>query len=447
MSARAKSIKSHSLRRGQRFGKYVLRKKLGQGAFSAVWRAEDTVEGVAVALKIPRADLLTPDMLREFQEEARVVATLDHPNILKIKNADYVDGQFFIAYDVGKKSLFQDMRRVLPLKRALHIVHEVLKALAYAHSKGVVHRDLKPENIILFDHDQVRLADFGISKLATKTIMTENPMGTLGYMAPEQAYGKARYSSDTFSVGILLYELLTGHLPDWPFEWPFKQHERLLRRGGPLITNWVRKATSFKQRGRYQDATEMLQDLQRIERRLGKLEHQRKSKRLQRRKKPLLAKTADADRSQSFSKKFGKLLELDFLCSRCKRPIAESMICCPWCGYDKNDFSRYSRFPYTCGDCNRGVHGDWAFCPWCYTDKFTLVEEKPSKDRRYTGRCANPRCGGKLMPFMHYCPWCHRKRRKPWRLARLSQGCPRCHWSVSRSHWNYCPWCGHWPLV
>jgi hypothetical protein len=123
------------------------------------------------------------------------------------------------------------------------------------------------------------------------------------------------------------------------------------------------------------------------------------------------------------------------------------MLCCPWCGSDKNRAAHKSRFPYYCDRCGTGVYGDWAFCPWCYTDKFDWLDSTASRDSQYVGQCANQRCRGPMLPFMRYCPWCHRRRRKPWRLPQLPDSCPQCHWSVSLKDWKSCPWCGHWPLV
>ena len=435
------------LKPGVQLGKYRLRKRIGQGAYSNVWRADDKVEGIPVAIKVPDPELMSNEGLKEFQREARLVASLDHPNILKIKNADSIGGHFLLVYDLAHHSLFSEMEKRLSLKRCLRIVGDVLEGLSYAHSKGIVHRDIKPENILLFENERVRLADFGISKLTNKTIMTENPMGTLGYMAPEQAYGKASFSSDTFSVGILVYELLTDDLPDWPFKWPFPEYERLLSKGGLHLARFVEKATNFKQEQRFKDASLMLQELRRLEKRLAKEEATKKTSGKKRKRRQSLPKELATGRVEAFSRKYGKALDLHFLCRHCGKPIGEAMACCPWCGYDKNSFSTLTPFPYSCGDCGRGVYGDWSFCPWCYTDKFKYVEEEPSQDKRYVGRCANSRCSRPLLPFMRYCPWCHRKRRKPWKVAKLPESCPKCHWSVSRADWNYCPWCKHWPLV
>ena len=239
-------------------GKYELRRKIGEGAFSTVWRAYDTFEDIFVAIKLPHSNLPQDELLEEFTTEARIAAGLDHPNILGIKTADIIDGQLALVYELGLCSLDKRMQQSLPLSWAMLTIRQILEGLAFAHSRGVVHRDVKPENIILFSGDNFRLADFGVSKSTRKTIITDNPVGTLGYMAPEQAYGKGSFSADTFSVGIIFYQMLTYHLPDWPFKWPFASHKRLVQRGGPELVELIRKATAFDPRDRFKDAGQML---------------------------------------------------------------------------------------------------------------------------------------------------------------------------------------------
>ena len=129
---------------------------------------------------------------------------------------------------------------------------------SYAHSQRVVHCDVTPGNIFLFPDGRTALGDFGISRYQRGRIVTMDEFGTPGYVAPEQAYGKPTFASDCFAAGLILYEYITGYLPQWPFEWPLRGADRLKNR-----TNWsfmrvVRKALELSPRKRYSNADEML---------------------------------------------------------------------------------------------------------------------------------------------------------------------------------------------
>ena len=118
----------------------------------------------------------------------------------------------------------------------------------------MIHRDVKPDNILIFEDGRAALSDFGASRVAAKMTKTYTDAGTLGYMAPEQAYGRARLASDVFSLGLIAYELLTGKLPTWPFEWPFPGHERFEEKVPAPVRPVLRKAAQFDPRRRYPDA-------------------------------------------------------------------------------------------------------------------------------------------------------------------------------------------------
>lgn len=250
------------LKAKQRLGKYRIERKLGVGGFSVVYQAMDTIEGVRVALKIPHQHLVTPEVLEEFRQEARMMARLEHPNILPLKNAEFIDDKFVIVYPLGEKTLTERLQSRISLSTALDYAEQMLSAVAYAHEHRIIHCDVKPDNVILFSGGRLRLADFGIAKVANRTIRASGS-GTVGYVAPEQAMGRPSFRSDVFSLGLILYRMLTGRLPEWPYDWPPPGIERLRRRHGDLVA-LVRKAIEVNPRRRYRDAGSMLEALRRI---------------------------------------------------------------------------------------------------------------------------------------------------------------------------------------
>lgn len=245
-----------ALKTRQKLGKYRIRRRLATGGFAEVYEARDTVEGIDVALKIPHEHLLSRGVLEDFRKEARLAAPLDHPHILPIKNADDVDGMFAIVTRLGCETLAERLQRRLGRATILEYTDQLLSALAFAHRRRIIHCDLKPENLILFPDNQLRLADFGIAKVARKTVSTSGS-GTIGYMAPEQAMGKPTMRSDVFSAGLLLYRMTAGELPRWPFKWPMKGHERLVRNWSPGFIAVLRRALQVDEKKRYPSAIQM----------------------------------------------------------------------------------------------------------------------------------------------------------------------------------------------
>jgi len=201
------------------------------GGFAAVYRAYDTVEGIRVALKIPHEELVDPGTLASFRREVRVVAQLDHPNVLPIKTAGMIDGKFDIVTPLGVESLADRMRRRIARRTVVSFMEQILEALACAHRRKVVHLDVKPENFILFPDNKLRLADFGLARVALRT-MSASGSGTVGYLAPEQALGKPSLRSDVFAAGLIFWRLMSGELPEWPFQWPYPNAARAERDGG-----------------------------------------------------------------------------------------------------------------------------------------------------------------------------------------------------------------------
>jgi serine/threonine-protein kinase len=149
------------LRKGSKLGKYRLDRRLGQGSFADVWKARDLVEGVNVALKIAHPAAVKEWGRAAIEQEARIATRLRHPNIVAVRNADWVDGHFTMATDLAQSNLAEYglARRSAPT--ALRVIREVARGLAYAHGQRVLHRDVKPENIMIFADGRAALGDFG----------------------------------------------------------------------------------------------------------------------------------------------------------------------------------------------------------------------------------------------------------------------------------------------
>lgn len=197
----------------QSLGKYRIERRLAEGGFAVVYQALDQVEGIRVALKIPRQNMLTKGVLEDFRQEVRLAAKLDHPNILPLKNAEFIGEHFVVVFALGERTLADRLVSRLGLRSALDYSEQMLEAVAHAHRHRIIHCDVKPENLILFANNRLRLTDFGIAKLALRTVRASGS-GTMGYMAPEQAMGKPSFRSDVFATGLIIYRMLSGHLPE-----------------------------------------------------------------------------------------------------------------------------------------------------------------------------------------------------------------------------------------
>lgn len=245
-----------AIRARQKLGKYRIERRLSEGGFATVYRAFDTIEGVHVALKIPRDQRLSDDAMKDFRREVRLAARLDHPNILPLKDASLIEDHFVIAFPLGERTLAERLNKRLSLKSALSLAEQMLDALAYAHQQRIIHCDVKPENMMLFAGERLRLGDFGIAKFAQNTIQGSGT-GTVGYMAPEQAMGKPSQRSDVFSVGLIIYRMLTAEWPEWPYSWPPPGIRKLRARLHPDFVAFLRKAIDPDPRRRFRDAEQM----------------------------------------------------------------------------------------------------------------------------------------------------------------------------------------------
>ena len=156
------------LKARQKLGKYRIVRRLSNGHIAAVYEARDTIQGQAVALKIPHKSAMDDFFLADFMREARLAERLQHPNILSIRDASYIDDRFVIAMPLGRETLTERMSRRISTTTALQLIEQMLGAVAHAHRVKVIHCDIKPDNFILFGDNQVRLTDFGFSKVAER---------------------------------------------------------------------------------------------------------------------------------------------------------------------------------------------------------------------------------------------------------------------------------------
>ncbi len=270
---------NHQLKIRQKLGKYRIERRLAEGGFAYVYQAFDTIEGVHVALKMPHQANVTSHLLDSFQREARLVARLDHPNILPIKDASFIDGRFVITSRLGEQTLGDRLRKRVSFSTAIHLIEQMIGAVAHAHQNKIIHCDIKPENMIIHPDGRLQLMDFGIAKVAQKTIirtMIASGSGTVGYMAPEQAMGRPSARSDVFALGLMMYKVLTNHLPEYPFDWPPPGYATLRRKAHPDFIEFIRRSLEVRPNRRYRDANEMLHVFQRLKPRIKRFEAARK---------------------------------------------------------------------------------------------------------------------------------------------------------------------------
>lgn len=254
------------------FPQLELLELLGQGGMGAVYKAKQTRLDRYVALKIlPRLAGQEAEFANRFAREAQTMARLSHPNIVAIHDYGEAAGWFFFIMEyVDGVNLRQAIQaKSVQPKEALLIVGQVCEALQYAHDEGVVHRDIKPENILLDKRGRVKIADFGLAKLLghstqdRRLTRTHQVMGTMGYMAPEQMEGSKEvdHRADLFALGVVFYELLTGELPMGRFAPPSQKVQVDVR-----IDEVVLKTLEKEPQRRYQQASQIKQDVERISR-------------------------------------------------------------------------------------------------------------------------------------------------------------------------------------
>jgi serine/threonine protein kinase len=206
-------------------GRYEVIRKLGAGGMASVYLAHDPLLGRDVAIKVPRLGESfsegaagDEDTLRRFQAELRAIGRLNHPNVVTIYDGGQDDGTPYLVMEpVEGENLAQLIRREAPLPtaRAVDLAHQIADALSYAHQQGIVHRDVKPQNVLVERSGRAKVTDFGIAKSSDVTrTLTGTIMGTPSFMAPEVAAGEpVTAAADIYGLGVVLYQMLTGHVP------------------------------------------------------------------------------------------------------------------------------------------------------------------------------------------------------------------------------------------
>jgi len=273
----------------RKLGKYEIIERLGRGGMAEVYRGYHKELDRYVAIKVLHAFLADdPEFKSRFEREAKNVARLRHPNIVQVYDFDYdPEGEsYYMVMELVEGATLKDRlttiaerKELLPLEESLRIVRESAGALAYAHSRSMIHRDVKPANLML-DHDsRIVLTDFGIAKIVTGAQFTASGgmVGTPAYMAPEQGLGEAGDErSDLYSLGVILYQLVTGQLP-YDAETPLAIILKHLNAPVPssftlnpqlpeAIDQIIQKAMAKEPSDRYQSAAELIDDLGRFER-------------------------------------------------------------------------------------------------------------------------------------------------------------------------------------
>src|SRR5499427_8714687 len=263
-------------------GRYEIVGELGRGAMGIVYKAVDPVIGRTVAVKTIRLSeegtgLKRSELLTRFQTEARAAGLLTHPNIVVVYDAGEEDGLYYITMELVEGKSLQtllDGGHSFPLPRTLRILDQTCNALQFAHERNVVHRDIKPANLMLTADDTVKITDFGTAKILQfgSTQQTSHVMGTPSYMSPEQVKGRAVDGrSDIFSLGVMLYEMVTGEKP-FPGQnittviykivnedpVPPRQIDASIH---PGISAVIMRALAKEPEQRYQTCREMLEDL------------------------------------------------------------------------------------------------------------------------------------------------------------------------------------------
>ena len=279
-------VPSEELSVGTTFaGRYKIVKELGRGGMGVVYKTQDTKLKREVALKSLSPQLMGDETKVRFVREAQAAAALNHPNICTVYEIDESKGKSFIAMEFieGQTLKEKTTMRPLNLNEALDIGIQIADGLRHAHDKGIVHRDIKSSNIMIKKNGQAKVMDFGLAKLIGSTMVTREgtTLGTISYMSPEQAQGKeVDQRSDIWSLGVVLYELVSGQLPflgehDQAVIYSIINDEELpitsLRSGVPLeLERIIHKCLDKDSEFRYQNTIDLQADLKRMKRDIDK---------------------------------------------------------------------------------------------------------------------------------------------------------------------------------
>lgn len=263
-------------------GRYEIQELIGVGGMATVYKAKDIKNNRTVAIKILKDEFSqNSEFIRRFKNESKAIAVLSHPNIVKVYDVSFGDVMQYIVMEfidgITLKEYIEQQEKSIDWKMAVYFTSQILKAMQHAHEKGIVHRDVKPQNMMLLQDGTIKVTDFGIARFSnteTRT-MTDKAIGSVHYIAPEQAKGdRTDGKSDVYSIGVMLYEMLTGQLPfqaDSAVSVAIMQlqsNPKPPREINPDIPKGLEEITLRAMRKepvqRYQSAEEMLKDLQKV---------------------------------------------------------------------------------------------------------------------------------------------------------------------------------------
>jgi eukaryotic-like serine/threonine-protein kinase len=314
--------------RGQIIGKYKILRTIGSGGFGTVYLAEDTWINKKVALKVPHKQGLD---FGELLREARLLAALDHPNIVGIVTAEKQENVFFVVMDFVPGETLEDIvsrEGALDVTLALDYTCQICNAVDHAHRQNVLHRDLRPSNILVSENGQLKVADFGTSRFLEIAAHGSTVIGSPPYMAPEQFRGEAVFASDIYSLGVTMYQMLTGVLP---YDTPSPADLDRLRRGELVspprqknpkipkaINDVVMRALAPEIHARYQRAGDLMDDVLAA----------RSTVRPTPRPSPTTSATAEDIQTRLKAREAPR----PRFCWHCRKPLHARADPCPFCG-------------------------------------------------------------------------------------------------------------------
>lgn len=318
----------------QRIGKYQILDTIGSGGFGCVYLAKDVLIDKKVAVKVPHKQ---GDNFEKLLREPRLLAALNHPNIVSVITAEKTNEVFYIVMEyVEGNSLEQLLRREKQLKlpRALDWFLEIGDALAYAHGKNIIHRDIRPANILISQDEHIKVADLGTSRYLENNPFASTRIGSPPYMAPEHFQGKATFQSDIYSLGVLMYECMTGKLPF--FDKNPRKLAQIARETeaipphehnpgiGRELSRVITKAMHRLLSSRYQSAGEVRNDLKRLRANWNQDRSLALSHLIE-------GETGQPKKPISLPKNFSSRDISSLFCWNCSRPVQKRTRACPHC--------------------------------------------------------------------------------------------------------------------
>ncbi len=305
---------------GQKVGKYEIIRSLGSGGFGSVFLAKDTWLDIKVAIKVPHKQ---SQELFKLLKEPRLQAALNHPNIVRMINADKEDKTFFMVMEYVKGRTLERIlqkERVLSIETSIEYTKQLCAGVDHAHKNKIIHRDLRPSNIIISEEGTLKITDFGTSAWLQNVPYATTRIGSPPYMAPEQFQGKATFASDIYSIGCILYEMILGRPPIFDPD-PFKILEKAQE--GKITPPRLKNARIPKEL----DAIIMTCLASKVEERA-----QRPSEVV----KALTAIRGEKARTSEIEDILGRIRARDHSfsvpCWNCRRPLPPRSRTCPYCG-------------------------------------------------------------------------------------------------------------------